>query len=303
MANPHSAAVGETARSAALLARARNFLAGDAKFELFNHLTLIVGVAVVFFPLYLMLVASTLSSQDIVNPPLPLLPGAQGPDNYKSAWTGAETGLPAWEMMKVSLIVALGVTAGKTVLSLLSAFAAVYFRFPLRGLFFALIFATLMLPVEVRISPTYDTVAAMGLVNSYGGMILPLIASATATFLFRQFFMTVPNEILEASKVDGASPMRFFFSILLPLSRNNIIALCIIQFIYGWNQYLWPLLMKTSDDMTAIVVGVKAMMGTGGSVSNYGAVMATCALALIPPLLVIAILQKRFVEGLVESEK
>jgi len=198
---------------------------------------------------------------------------------------------------------ALGISLGKIAISLLSAFAIVYFRFPGRRLFFWLIFLTLMLPVEVRIVPTYEVIANFGMLNSYSGLILPLIASATATFLFRQFFMTVPDELAEAARVDGASPMRFFFDILLPMSRTNIAALFVILFIYGWNQYLWPLLITTDPSMNTIVMGIKQMFPSGDDTADWPVIMATSILAMVPPVLVVIGMQKLFVRGLVESEK
>jgi sn-glycerol 3-phosphate transport system permease protein len=186
---------------------------------------------------------------------------------------------------------------------MLSAFAVVYFRFPFRMLCFWMIFITLMLPVEVRIMPTYEVVADLHLLDSYGGLILPLIASATATFLFRQFFLTVPDELIEAARIDGAGPMRFFKDVLLPLSKTSIAALFVIQFIYGWNQYLWPLIITTKEDMYPIVVGIRRMISGGDSVTEWNVVMATALLAMIPPALVVMLMQKWFVKGLIDSEK
>jgi sn-glycerol 3-phosphate transport system permease protein len=195
------------------------------------------------------------------------------------------------------------IAIGKIVISLLSAFAVVYFRFPLRGLVFWMIFVTLMLPVEVRILPTYKVVSDLGMLNTYAGLTVPLIASATATFLFRQFFLTVPDELVEAARVDGAGPMRFFWDVLLPLSRTSIAALFVIQFIYGWNQYLWPLLMTTSENMYPIVMGIRRMLATSDASTEWNAVMATAMLAMIPPALVVLLMYKWFVKGLVDSEK
>ena len=227
-----------------------------------THLGLIIGVAFIFFPIWLAFVASTVEQQDIVRPPMPILPGDQFFENYRRALT-AGVNAPVATMLMNSLIMALGIAFGKIAISLLSAFAIVYFRFPFRQTFFWLIFLTLMLPVEVRIVPTYEVIANFGMLNSYQGLILPLIASATATFLFRQFFMTVPDELAEAARVDGAKPMRFFFDILLPMSRTNIAALFVILFIYGWNQYLWPLLITTDPEMNTIVMGIKQMFPIG----------------------------------------
>jgi sn-glycerol 3-phosphate transport system permease protein len=184
----------------------------------------------------------------------------------------------------------------------LSAFALVYFRFPFRNLFFWMIFITLMLPVEVRISPTYEVVSNLGMLNTYAGLTVPLIASATATFLLRQFFLTVPDELVEAARMDGAGPMRFFKDILLPLSATNIAALFVIQFIYGWNQYLWPLLVTTNEDMYPIVMGIKRMLA-GEAYTEWNVVMATAILAMLPPALVVILMQKWFVKGLVDTEK
>jgi sn-glycerol 3-phosphate transport system permease protein len=202
-----------------------------------------------------------------------------------------------------SLIMALGIVVGKITISILSAFAIVYFRFPLRNLCFWTIFLTLMLPVEVRILPTYAVVANLGLLNSYAGLTLPLIASATATFLFRQFFMTVPEELAEAARVDGAGPMKFFFDILLPLSRTNLAALFVILFIYGWNQYLWPLIVTTDESMTTIVMGIQRMLYVADAIPEWNITMATAILAMLPPLLVVIVMQRLFVKGLVETEK
>jgi len=206
-------------------------------------------------------------------------------------------------MMWVSLVTALVITVGKIAVSLLSAFALVYFRFPFRSLFFWAIFVTLMLPVEVRILPTYKVVSDLGMLNSYAGLTIPLIASATATFLFRQFFLTVPEELVEAARIDGAGPMRFFWDVLLPLSKTSIAALFVIQFIYGWNQYLWPLLATTSEDMYPVVVGIKRMIAGGDSGNEWNIVMATAIMAMLPPAFVVIFMQRWFVKGLVDTEK
>jgi sn-glycerol 3-phosphate transport system permease protein len=205
--------------------------------------------------------------------------------------------------MVVSLVSALVIAVGKIAISLLSAFAIVYFRFPFRQLFFWAIFITLMLPVEVRIGPTYQVVADLGLLNSYAGLTIPLIASATATFLFRQFFLTVPDELVEAARMDGAGPLRFFKDVLLPLSTTSIAALFVIQFIYGWNQYLWPLLVTTNEDMYPVVMGIKRMISGGDAANEWNVVMATALLAMMPPALVVILMQKWFVKGLVDTEK
>jgi sn-glycerol 3-phosphate transport system permease protein len=272
-----------------------------------SHAVLILGVLVVAFPLYLTFVASTQTAQAIVQTPMPLLPGGHLIENYTAAWNGTGGGsgskAPVGQMMMVSLISALIISLGKIAISLLSAFAIVYFRFPFRMFFFWAIFITLMLPVEVRIGPTYKVVSDLGMLNSYAGLTIPLIASATATFLFRQFFLTVPEELVEAARMDGAGPMRFFTDILVPLSKTSIAALFVIQFIYGWNQYLWPLLVTTSEDMYPVVIGIKRMISGGDSEMQWNIVMATAVLAMLPPALVVMLMQKWFVKGLVDTEK
>ena len=271
------------------------------------HVVMVLGVLIVAFPLYLAFIASTHTAQEIVQAPMPLLPGANFWDSYKAALFGRETSngsnAPVAHMMWVSLVTALVISIGKISISLLSAFAIVYFKFPFRKTVFWMIFVTLMLPVEVRILPTYKVLSDLNLLNTYAGLTVPLIASATATFLFRQFFMTVPDELTEASRMDGASPMRFFIDVLLPLSKTSIAALFVIQFIYGWNQYLWPLLATTSEDMYPVVVGIKLMMAGGDASNEWNVVMATAILAMLPPALVVVLMQKWFVKGLVDTEK
>lgn len=267
-----------------------------------SHAIMILGVLIVFFPIWLAFVASTVTQPEIVSPPMPLLPGDQFFINYKKALL-AGINVPVGTMLTNSLIMAIGIAIGKIIISLLSAFAIVYFRFPGKKIFFWLIFITLMLPVEVRIVPTYEIIAGFGMLNSYGGLIFPLIASATATFLFRQFFMTVPDELAEAARVDGAKPLRFFWDILIPMSRTNIAALFVILFIYGWNQYLWPLLITTDPEMNTIVMGIKQMFPSGDDVADWPVIMATSILAMIPPVIVVISMQKLFIRGLVDSEK
>ena len=267
-----------------------------------THLFVIVGVLIIFFPIWLAFVASTVTQPEIVSPPMPILPGDQFIENYKAALF-AGVNVPVSKMLFNSLIMAVGIAIGKVIISLLSAFAIVYFRFPGRQAFFWLIFLTLMLPVEVRIVPTFEVVARFGLLNSYAGLILPLIASATATFLFRQFSMTIPDELAEAARVDGAKPMRFFIDIVLPMSRTNIAALFVILFIYGWNQFLWPLLITTDPEMNTIVMGIKQMFPSGDDVAEWPVIMATSILAMIPPVIVVISMQKLFVRGLMDSEK
>jgi sn-glycerol 3-phosphate transport system permease protein len=275
--------------------------------DTFAHLVLILGVLIVAFPVYVTFIASTHTTERIVQSPMPLTPGANLADNYYKALSGERTGpgtkVAVSRMMTVSLVTALVIALGKIAISLLSAFAIVYFRFPFRQLFFWLIFITLMLPVEVRIGPTYKVVSDLGMLNSYAGLTVPLIASATATFLFRQFFLTVPDELVEAARIDGAGPMRFFKDVLLPLSTTSIAALFVIQFIYGWNQYLWPLLISTEERMYPVVVGIKQMISDGDATNDWAVIMATAMLAMIPPALVVMLMQKWFVKGLVDTEK
>lgn len=267
-----------------------------------THLLMIIGVLIVFFPIWLAFVASTVTQQDIAQAPMPLLPGDKFLENYTRAlFSGVN--VPVATMLTNSLIMALGIAIGKIIISLLSAFAIVYFRFPGRNIFFWMIFITLMLPVEVRIVPTFEVVAGFGMLNSYSGLIFPLIASATATFLFRQFFLTIPDELAEAARVDGARPMRFFIDILLPMSRTNVAALFVILFIYGWNQYLWPLLITTDPEMNTIVMGLKQMFPSGDDLADWPVIMATSMLAMIPPIIVVISMQKLFIRGLVDSEK
>jgi sn-glycerol 3-phosphate transport system permease protein len=267
-----------------------------------THLGMIFGVIVIGFPIWLAFVASTVSQPEIVQPPMPLWPGDQFFTNYREALVSGVT-VPVSRMLFNSAVMALGIAIGKISISLLSAFAIVYFRFPGRMIFFWLIFITLMLPVEVRIVPTYEVAARLNLLNTYPGLILPLIASATATFLFRQFFMTVPDELAEAARVDGARPMRFFIDILVPMSRTNMAALFVILFIYGWNQYLWPLLVTTDPEMNTIVMGIRQMFPSGDDIADWPVIMAASILAMLPPVIVVITMQKLFIRGLVESEK
>ena len=273
----------------------------------FSHALLILGVAMVALPVYVTFVASSLAVDEVLQSPMPLLPGSHLIENYSKVLfegsSGNVTSAPVGRMMFNSLVSALVIALGKIAISLLSAFAIVYFRFPLRYFFFWMIFVTLMLPVEVRITPTYEVMSDLGLLNTFPGLIMPLIASATATFLFRQFFMTVPDELAEAARIDGAGPMRFFFTILVPLSVTNIAAMFVIQFIYGWNQYLWPLLITTSEDMYPIVIGIKRMIGGGDAANEWNLIMATAILAMIPPAIVVLLMQRWFLKGLIETEK
>ncbi|KAB2873363.1 MAG: sn-glycerol-3-phosphate ABC transporter permease UgpE [Burkholderiaceae bacterium] len=279
----------------------------NAALTVLSHAVMWLGLAVVVFPLYLALVAASHTPEEIIAVPMPLVPGGHLLESFRAALVGGSDGAgstaPVARMMWVSLVSALVITVGKIAISLLSAFAIVYFRFPLKNFFFWAIFVTLMLPVEVRIMPSYKVVADLGMLNSYAGLTIPLIASATATFLFRQFFLTVPDELVEAARIDGAGPMRFFKDVLVPLSATSIAALFVIQFIYGWNQYLWPLLVTTSEDMYPVVIGIKRMIAGGDAANEWNVVMATALLAMIPPALVVVLMQKWFVKGLVDTEK
>lgn len=272
--------------------------------DILSHLILVLGVAIIAFPLYVTLVASTQTAQEVAQAPMSLVPGSHFLDNYRAVLFGDGANTPpVVRMMWISTVMALVIAIGKIAISMLSAFAVVYFRFRFRMFFFWMIFVTLMLPVEVRIAPTYQVVADLGMLNSYAGLTLPLIASATATFLFRQFFLTVPDELVEAARMDGAGPMRFFKDVLLPLSRTSIAALFVIQFIYGWNQYLWPLIITTEENMYPVVIGIKRMIAGGDSVTEWNLVMATAVLAMVPPAAVVIFMQKWFVKGLVDAEK
>jgi sn-glycerol 3-phosphate transport system permease protein len=271
------------------------------------HAVLVLGVLVVAFPVYMTFVASTHDQATMLSGPVPLLPGRFLVENYRTVlFSGLGTSSsspPVALMMLNSLVMALAIALGKIAISIIAAFAIVYFRFPLRMTFFWMIFITLMLPVEVRILPTYEVVAGLGLLNSYTGLTVPLIASATATCLFRQFFLTVPDELTEAARIDGAGPLRFFHDVLLPLSRTSIAALFVIQFIYGWNQYLWPLLVTTSEDYYTVVMGISRMVNVVDAAAKWNLVMAVTLLAMIPPVIVVVLMQRQFVKGLVETEK
>lgn len=270
------------------------------------HVILMLGVLIVFFPVWLAFVASTWDPATITNGQLGLKPGPYLVENYTRilfSGTSSSTREPVWSMMTNSFFMAIGVATGKIVISILSAFAIIYYRFPFRQAIFWLIFITLMLPVEVRIFPTYKIVADLGMLDTYHGLIIPLVASATGTLLFRQFFMTIPDELLEASKIDAAGPFRFFKDTVLPLSLTTMAALFVIQFIYGWNQYLWPLLITTKDSMQTIVIGIRKMITTQDALTEWQLAMATAVLALMPPVVVVVAMQRLFVKGLVETEK
>lgn len=270
------------------------------------HLWMVLAVIVIAFPIWYVFVASTHSVQTILRPPLPLVPGPEGAANYGAAMSGAIGqigGVSVGRLLFNTAFIAVGIAVGKIVISMASAYAIVFFRFPLRMVCFWVIFITIMLPVEVRILPTYKVMVQLNLIDTYAGLILPLVASATATLLFRQFFMTIPNELLEAARVDGAGPWRFFRDILLPLSLTNIAALFVILFIYGWTQYLWPLLVTNSNSMNTIVIALKKMISFADADTPWNLVMVTSVLAILPPILVVVLMQRWFVKGLVETEK
>ncbi|MGL4495903.1 MAG: sn-glycerol-3-phosphate ABC transporter permease UgpE [Beijerinckiaceae bacterium] len=270
------------------------------------HIVLTLGVLVIFFPVWLAFVASTWDAATIANGQMGMWPGPDFIKNYSQAiFTGAKSSTrePVGNMMLNSFIMAMMIAVGKIIISILSAFAIVYYRFPFRMAAFWIIFVTLMLPVEVRIYPTYKIVSDLNMLDTYAGLTVPLIASATGTLLFRQFFMTIPDELLEASKIDAAGPFRFFKDTVLPLSLTTIAALFVIQFIYGWNQYLWPLLITTKDSMQTIVIGIKKMIVTQDALTEWQLAMTTAVLALLPPVAVVILMQRLFVKGLVETEK
>jgi sn-glycerol 3-phosphate transport system permease protein len=271
------------------------------------HLILVTGVVIFAFPIYMALIGSTHDAGTIGRGSLPLYPGEFGVENYSQAWTQGSgqrvKAVPVAGMMFNSLVMAIVIAVGKIAISIISAYAVVFFRFPLRMFFFWMIFITLMLPVEVRIIPTFKVVSDLGMINTFAGLTVPLIASATATLLFRQFFLTIPDELVEAAKIDGAGPLRFFKEIVVPLSRTNVAALFVILFIYGWNQYLWPLLITTSRSMDTIVIGITKMIGTGDAQTDWNLIMATTMLAMLPPVAVVVFMQRWFVKGLIETEK
>ena len=273
----------------------------------FAHAVLVLGLFIVAFPVYMTFIASTHDQATMLSGPVPLVPGKFLVENYKTvlfSGLGASSSSPPVALMLVnSLIMALGIALGKIAISIIASYAIVYFSFPLRMTFFWMIFITLMLPVEVRILPTFEVVANLGLLDTYFGLTIPLIASATATFLFRQFFLSVPDELTEAARIDGAGPLRFFWDVLLPLSRTSIAALFVIQFIYGWNQYLWPLLVTTREDYYTVVMGISRLVNVVDAAAKWNLVMAVTLLAMIPPVIVVVLLQRQFVKGLVETEK
>ncbi|CFW68642.1 sn-glycerol-3-phosphate ABC transporter permease UgpE [Yersinia enterocolitica] len=273
--------------------------------DIFCHVMLIIGVLLILFPLYVAFVAASLDDTQVFQVPMTLIPGSHLWQNISHIWHAGvgNNSAPFGLMLFNSFVMAFAITVGKITVSMLSAYAIVYFRFPLRNLFFWLIFLTLMLPVEVRIFPTIQVIANLNMLDSYTGLTLPLMASATATFLFRQFFMTLPDELLEAARIDGAGAMRFFWDIVLPLSKTNLAALFVITFIYGWNQYLWPILITSDASMGTAVAGVRSMISSSGAPTQWNQVMAAMILTLIPPVAVVLLMQRWFVRGLVDSEK
>ena len=274
--------------------------------KLMAHLMLILGIVIVAFPIYYTFIASTQTLRTILSPPLPLTPGGEFIENYGTALfsgVGQIGGVSIARLLWNTAVVATAIAVGKIAISILSAFAIVYFRFPGRMVAFWIIFITLMLPVEVRILPTYKVIVDLGLIDTYTGLTLPLMASATATFLFRQFFMTIPPELVEAARIDAAGPMRFLRDILIPLSKTNIAALFVILFIYGWTQYLWPLLITNDASMNTIIIALRKMVSFADAETPWNLVMVTAIFAILPPVLVVVLMQRWFVKGLVESEK
>lgn len=274
--------------------------------NLLSYIVLVIGLAVILFPIYVALAASSHTVKDLLQAPIPLNFGGHFIANYKevlSSGIKAAGGEPIAPMLLNSFIMALCVAVGKIIVSLMAAYAIVFFRFPLRKFSFWLIFITLMLPIQVRILPSFEVAARLDILNSYEGLTLPLLASATATFLFRQFFMTIPTELLEAARIDGAGPWHFFKDILLPLSKTNMAAIFIIMFVYGWNQYLWPLIITTQDNMTTVVMGIERLANMANQIPQWNLIMANALLATLPPVIIVVVMQRWFVKGLIETEK
>lgn len=271
----------------------------DRRNKIITHLLLIIAICIIAFPLYYAFVVSTHTMADATARPPKLLPGKELWANYKEAWERTNMG----RLSLNSTFIALSIKTGKIIISILSAFALVYFRFPFQQFFCWMIFVTLMLPVEVRMVPTYEVISGLGWINTYTGLIIPLVASATATFLLRQFYRTVPRELAEAAQMDGAGPLRFLWSILMPLSWQNLAALFVIHFIYGWNQYLWPLMMTTSRDMQVVVIGTQRLIPSGTQLPEWHLVMAAAIMALLVPVVVILVMQRYFVKALIDADK
>ena len=270
-------------------------------YQVVSHGILILFIAAMLMPLYLAIVAASHEGSAMMHAPLPVFPGTSLFKNIQTVLTqglSVAGGEPISSMLLNSLWMALCIAVGKIILALTSAFALVYFDFPFKKTCFALIFATMMLPVEVRIVPTFQVAASFGLLNSFTGLTLPLLASATGTFLFRQFFKTIPKELVDAAKLDGAGPLRFFFDIVIPLSKTQISALFVILFVYGWNQYLWPLVITTESSMGTIVMGIRYLAGVADQVPEWHYIMSVALIALIPPCMVVLLMQRGFEKGL-----
>lgn len=270
-----------------------------AKF--FVHAALLMGVLFLLLPLYLAFVAASHDANAFMHAPFPLLPSVHFISNVKDVlWQGisASSATPLVTLLLNSFCMALIIALGKLVLAMLSAFALVYFKFPFKNLAFSLIFVTLMLPIEVRVIPTFEVLASLGGLNTYWGLTLPLMASATATFLFRQYFKSLSEDLVDAARLDGASPLRFFWDILLPLSKTQFAALFVILFVYGWNQYLWPLVMTTDTDMATVVMGLHYLAGVADQAPEWHHIMALALLALLPPCALVIFLQRWFLQGL-----
>lgn len=277
--------------------------------QITSHLILIAGAVFLIAPLWIAFMSSTHSAETLFRDGLQLWIGDHFWETYSAVLfeTGGVTkNSTALTMLWNSTVLGLGFAIGKIVISMMAAYAIVYFRFPLAEFFFWMIFLTLLLPLEVRIVPSYEVVAKLGLLNSYTGLIVPLIASATGTFFFRQFYKSVPDELLEAARLDGAGTVRFFLDILVPLSRTMVAAIFIIMFVVGWNQYLWPLIMTTDDQLYTVVIGIKQayqILSEGGELPQFQEAFALTILAILPPVAVVIVFQRWFVKGLLESEK
>ena len=275
---------------------------------IFDHLILIFGALLMIFPVWAAFMSSTHEAAYIGQNGVQFGWGGNFFETYSEVLTdqtGFTKSITGLSMTMNSMILGLGFATGKIIVSMLAAYAIVYFRFPFASLCFWLIFATLLLPLEVRIVPSYEVVSSLGLLNTYTGLILPLIASATATFFFRQFYKTVPDELIEAARIDGAGPIGFFIDILVPLSKTMMAAIFVIMFVVGWNQYLWPLIMTTKESHFTLVMGLKQMLLvlTEGRLPPFNKAFALTILAMVPPILVVVLFQRWFVKGLIESEK
>ena len=273
-----------------------------------DHVVLLIGVFIMVAPVVVAFMTSTHEAADIHRNGLSLTWGGHFTETYNTVLTreGGFTGkITGARMIWNSFILGVGFAAGKIVLSMLAAYAIVYFRFRLGTLFFWMIFTTLLLPLEVRILPSYEVMNKLSLTNTYTGLIVPLLASATGTFFFRQFFKSVPEELLEAARIDGAGPFKFFIDVLVPLSRTMIAAIFIIMFVYGWNQYLWPTLMTTDERFFTLVRGIKQILlvWVGSNIPDYNEAFALAILAMLPPVMIVLIFQRWFIKGLTESAK